>query len=207
MKHLVPVLLSVLVLASCGKSDSSSSSGGSSTSGGGGGSAATLGGATPQETFDKAKASGEKKDFGMFYDIIHPDDHDMALFMFTFMAGMSTMNDDAKKKEFEELGRKHGLVEKKDGPSLDLGDPAKMKEGVKEMFKDVKEKRAFFLELAAWTEKNSKQGEGWKVKPSAKLKSAKEEGEVAKCVIDTDGKESQATMKKHNGRWFMTMDK
>jgi len=207
MTRISAVLLAAILLSSCGKSDSSGSGGSPSAAGGGTGGAATTGGATPQEAFDKLKATGEKKDWPAFYDLIHPEEKDMAVFMFSFIGAMAGMGDEAKKAEFEAIGKKHGVPDEDKAEKLEMNDPEKMKSQLKVLFKDVKDKKALFVEMAAWVDANSKPGDGFNLKPDATLKSVKEEGDTARCMTLSEGKERPMVMKKHGGRWYMTFDR
>ncbi|MEK7466558.1 MAG: hypothetical protein AAB074_04010 [Planctomycetota bacterium] len=212
MKHLLLVLLSIVVLASCGKGDSSSGapapSGGKSSTGteGSGSSASSAGAATPQEAFDKAKAAGEKKDYGGLYDIVCPDETDMLVFAAMMIGAFSTMGDEAKAKEFEAISKKYNLPDAKDGPKVDMNDKAAMKRGLAEIFKDVKDKRGFFVEVFTWEAKTAKPGSEAKLNITGTLKDMKETGDAATAtMVEADQKEKPMAFKKYQGRWYMSM--
>jgi hypothetical protein len=217
MKHLLPALLAVVVLASCGKKEPSgspsTSSGGSSSSGtAGGGSEGSVpkelvkGGGTPQEAFDMAKAAGAAKDFGRLYDIVCPDEHDMLVFSAMMMGAFSTMGDEAKGKEFEALTKKYNFPDMEKAPKVDMNDRAALKQALAESLKDVKDKRGFFVEAFTWVEKNAKPGNEAKMHLNGVLKDLKETGDTATGIaVDPDKTEKPLTFRKVDGRWYMAL--
>jgi len=201
MRALPVLILSCAILTSCGKSDS-----GSGPGGGAGASAAKEGGDTPQAVFDRAKSAIAKKDNADFFVCIAPADRDMAVFMFMFMGGMSTMGNADAKKEYEALLKKHGVPEQKEGEGPDMNDKAKMKEALAKMYANVKDKKALFVELCAFTDKHAKDKDTM-LGADTSLKDVKEEGNTAKGKIaKKDGKESPIEFAKQDGRWFMVLD-
>jgi hypothetical protein len=220
MRRLIALLACATLLASCGRDDSppptpnpSSSSGSSAKTPEGSGAATSStqnGGSSPQDVFDKVKVAATKKDWNALWSCICPDEADEVLFAFTLMAAFSTMGDEAKAKEFEALGKKHGVKERaKDAPPMKLDDPEARKKAMEEMFSGVSDKKAYFLELMTFADRDTKAGEGLQLDEKATLKDVKEEGDKATAtLVKGDGKgDSTMVFKKRDGRWYMSLDR
>jgi HEAT repeat protein len=163
---------------------------------------------TPQACFDAVKASAGKKDWGAFHDQVDPEDRNVAIFALLFLAAFATMGDDDAAKEFEGLMKKHGVPEKKEGAEpLPMNDKEKLKEAAKEMFKDVKDKRALFADILAFTESRQKEGEndGFMITEKTELTGLKEEGEVATGTLKgtKDDEEKPIKFVKRESRWYL----
>lgn len=210
MKSLVPLLVSMTFLASCGKqagpSNTTSGTGGGPSVTGGPATNATPGGASPREAFDKLNESAKQKDFGGIYDIICPDDKDLIVFYTRNFGGMPGVGDAAKQQEFEAVLKKYNVPAMIPDASLGMMEREELLKVLAEMFKDVKDKRGFCVETLTFVAKNTAPGSQPMFELDGTLKDLKELGDTATAmVVDSDKDETPVTFRKVGGRWFFSV--
>lgn len=184
MKRLAVAVFALGSLSSCGK---------------------TGGGATPQELFEKSQVAAKAKDWGAWFDLVHPADVDVTLFHFTYIASMAGKHDAKEAQAFAEFMKSHGVPVPGPGEKLDMSTTEKLRATVQNLFKDVKDKRGFFLDTMRRLDAATKPPEG--PLPETTIKEVKEAGETARITLVTGDQETEFLARKSDGRWFIGFDR
>ncbi|MEX2186435.1 MAG: hypothetical protein WD875_06565 [Pirellulales bacterium] len=169
------------------------------------GAAASGGMATPEATFEAAKAAEEKGDWHAFVACVTPEGQEEGAMGMVLMAGFSSSADVKAALE------KHGLTEewgKKVGEDESIKDP---EAAMKKMLEPVKDHAAFLADVLTALAKEKDSGFKGPDFRNSTLKDVKIDGDTATATREFEEKgtkETQAiTFKKVDGNWRMEMPK
>lgn len=153
---------------------------------------------SPQAVVKEFKQSMGNKNFVRAFECITPRSQKMLASVSLLVAGFAVLGDETKKKEVEELLKKHGLDQKTAGTQLKkIDDPKKLAK--------------LFGEVMTWAEKNTPNRPGVKRKSISEqmagttFKNFKVEGDKATADVFRDDKQQRqpATFVKMKGKWLI----
>lgn len=160
---------------------------------------------SPEAAFERAKACSAALDWGGYFDAVAPADRDIAIGAWLYLATFARMAGEPAGKEYAALMTAHGLSA--EPPRLDptvLQLPPR--ERLARHLAPVKDKRAFFVALAAFTTANMKDVKPL-VDPAATVKDVRITGDTASATMARpNGKSASIRFQRVDGRWFLGLD-